>query len=248
MTGVRYHDATALPAGSDSNVCVWDGDANRLWDAWQFNKVSPLTYTVSQAGISNTPNTWDGRYRNQHPVYMQGRGAGATGITGAATQIRMHEFFGTNGYYGCGCAIIPHVISWAVPEYYGGIKNPDDTWAERKYSFPATRTDGRNSTAPDGRLWGGQYVRLPASVDVHAVSSRVLPRTLLHAVQNYGLIVTDTAGAVSIGGDNPANYTQAEREKFQNEVLGAGRHIWQEMSGFPLHLLEVLPVDYQVTT
>lgn len=242
MSGVRLYDEVSLPAGTDSNISVWQQDANRIWDAWMFNKTATRTYTVGQSGINNAANSWDGRYIGA----MQGRGANAAGITAAAVHTRIHELLGSYGRYNCGCPIIPHVINWALPELYGGIKDVGGAWVQRKFSFPAARTDGRNSTDPDARLWMGQMVRLPAHINVHAIANTKLMRALLHATQNYGLIATDTAGAVAIGGDNPAVYTAAERNDFQNLVLGPGRQIWQELAGFPLASLEALPIDYQV--
>ena len=207
-------------------------------DIWQTSGNEADGYTASQGGRIRSASTWNGRYIGA----QQGRGANAAGLTALATHVRIHELLGSNGLLACGCPRIAHVLNWALPELYGGTQDAGGVWT-RAYSWPAARTDGRNSTAPDGRLWMGQRVRLPRTTDVHSIASTPLARALLHAIQDYGIIVTDTAGAVAIAGETVSIYPADIQARFTSEVL-RGRLIWQEMAGFPLHELVALPVDW----
>src|SRR5439155_21465737 len=78
-----------------------------------------------------------------------------------------------------------------------------ETLSYPHWAYPANRTDGQTSASnaiPEGTIF-----RLPASLNLDAMTMDPYARMLAKAVQKHGMVVWDRAGAVSFRAENPAN-------------------------------------------
>ena len=152
-------------------------------------------------------------------------GMSASGMAMWATTIRASEI--AEGR-------IDHVIGMSIP------------YTKSTISAPAVRTDGwRTGT----ELSIGQMLRLPASLDIDAMTLSPLAKTIAKAAQEYGIIITDTGGSVAFSAEN-ANGMATN----PNPALFRNRYAFQELQArpglgeeaFPLDKLVALPMDYLV--
>ncbi|MFT3886591.1 MAG: LamG domain-containing protein [Arachnia sp.] len=152
-------------------------------------------------------------------------GASASGMAKWATTIREQELL--NGR-------IDHVVGLAIPHTKKG-----------SISWPAVRTDGWST---GNELSIGQMLRLPANLDIDAMKLSPAAKTIAKAAQEYGIIITDTSGAVSFAAENPIALSV---DKYP--TIFRGRAGWAEMAGdkskgevaFPLEKLVALPMNYR---
>ena len=171
---------------------------------------------------------WGGRLNDASQsmgVFSGTWGMSASGMAMWATTIRASEI--AQGR-------IDHVIGMSIP------------FTKSTISSPAVRTDGwRTGT----ELSIGQMLRLPASVDIDAMTLSPLARTIAKAAQEYGIIITDTGGSVAFSAENAHGMaTNPYPELFRN------RYAFQELqarpglgeAAFPLEQLVALPMDYRV--
>lgn len=145
--------------------------------------------------------TWNGRmpcdfYSPADPVCdgdlsVRDQGATATSLPLAPGMIMKYEAIDAinNGNF----AAIDHGL---------GLSVIDNTCA---FVQPACRTDGAPSRPPCsvptcGRIAAGYRLRLPPSFNINSISDP-LTKAIAYAVQQYGFIVWDKAGAVSIRGE-----------------------------------------------
>jgi hypothetical protein len=87
---------------------------------------------------------------------------------------------------------IDHILGLALPETLAG-----------RWSYPAQRTDGESHSAdaiPEGTIF-----RLPANLDLDAVTMDPFARMIAKAVQKHGMIIWDISGVVCFRAENPAN-------------------------------------------
>jgi hypothetical protein len=84
--------------------------------------------------------------------------------------------------------VIPHAISIGIPEVR--------TW---NVTSPALRTDGK---APGGIPMGTRF-QIDPSINVFALNIPNQAKIVAYAAQRYGMIVSDTAGAVTLWGEDP---------------------------------------------
>jgi hypothetical protein len=179
--------AGAKPAsGGDGNLVVWQPSTDTLWEFWHLNK---------QAGVWHAD--WGGRMRDvsKSPGYYRNRrsrsgaiierrswGAPATGLSLAGGVMTLKEL--ERGR-------INHALYLAIPQPRAGV------WAR-----PASRTDG-TFNSPTAIPEGARF-RLDPRLDLHSLK---LPRVTLmmaKAAQRYGIIVNNTAGAVTFRAEDPA--------------------------------------------
>ena len=159
--------ATAAP-GSDEHMVVLQPSTNTMWEFWLMHKVDGLWHA-----------RWGGKMEHvsSNPGYFTDPpdwGATATSIPLLAGLIRFSDLSSGD---------INHALAFAIPQ------------ASAAHVLPAQRSDG-SSHASDAIPEGTRF-RIPASVDLDALH---LPRVTLmmaRAVQRYGMIVRDQAGAVS---------------------------------------------------
>jgi hypothetical protein len=123
--------------------------------------------------------------------------------------------------------VIPHALAIAVPQTIAGV-----------FLAPAQRDDGNTpswSAIPEGMRF-----RLPASLDIDALH---LPREtamIAKAAQTYGMIVRDTAGAVTFYGEDPYLYTQKYGIDPYGPYIFGGQYPNNLLASFPWSLLQVV--------
>lgn len=110
------------------------------------------------------------------------------------------------------------------------------------FSWPANRTDG-NTANPDV-LMEGQRMRLDPAFDVSTLPISA-ERTIAKAMQDYGLILTDTSGAVDLQAEDPRSYN-LEHGTTGDPYAAAfeGRASYAVLQEIPVSKFQVLPKDY----
>jgi hypothetical protein len=118
-----------------------------------------------------------------------------------------------------------------------------------KFSWPARRSDGYNPNNLPNRLKEGQRLRLDPTLDLSKYNLTAVGRIIAKAAQEYGFVIWDKAGAVSLRAQNVISYVG---EKEPNPYLplygkmpdGKQRYNYQVLENFPWHALQVLPDNY----
>jgi hypothetical protein len=171
---------------------------------------------------------WGGRINDADKsmgVFSGTWGMSASGMAMWATTIRASEI--AQGR-------IDHVIGMSIP------------YTKSTISAPAVRTDGwRTGT----ELSIGQMLRLPASLDIDAMTLSPLAKTIAKAAQEYGIIITDTGGSVAFSAENANGmatnpYPALFRNRYAFQELQARPGLGE--AAFPLNQLVALPMDYLV--
>lgn len=207
---------------SDSSISIYNEDSNEVVDLWQTRRNAEGQWEAC----------WGGRItdaKNSIGQFQEGYGASASGIAQLAYTIRHQEL--VNGE-------INHVINVALPEIA--------PWPAM--SWPANRTDGH--FAGGTALTMGQMMRLPADLDIDALNLSPAAHTIAKAAQQYGIMVTESAGSVTIPAENYISLAEGNNHYGQ---IFRGRWAAEEMLGdpnrgegsFPINQLEVLPLDYK---
>jgi hypothetical protein len=112
------------------------------------------------------------------------------------------------------------------------------------FSWPANRTDG--NTAGVDILMEGQRLRLDPTFDVSTLPSAA-ERTIATAMQDYGMILTDTGGAVVMQAEDPRPYMQAHGTTTNPyTAIFGGTASYAVLADIPLDRLQVLPKDYEM--
>lgn len=221
LTGIRI-PANALPAeGTDAEMTIYNQDTDEYTDTWVTRKQNGR-WSACWAGTIRNASKNDG-------VFESPFGASASGIALAAGVIRADELKAGR---------IDHVVGLAMPAYKG--------WPS--VSWPANRTDGSEPVNGRPAPSAGQLLRLPADLNIDAMKLSPVARTIAKAAQEYGLIIWDTAGAISFRLENPVSMGSDPYPSIMR-----GRAGWDEMWGdpsrgeqmFPLDKLEVLPMNYR---
>jgi len=171
---------------------------------------------------------WGGRITNTDSslgIFDSGYGASASGLALWADTIRAKELLSGR---------IDHVISLGIPR----TKKDSISW-------PANRSDG----SKDGtELSIGQMLRLPASLDLDAMKLSPSARTIAKAAQEYGVIITDTSGAVTFSSENSIAlasnlYPTIFRNRWSSQEMAARPGLGEV--AFPLDKLVALPLNYK---
>jgi hypothetical protein len=209
------YSAVPLPSGAqpdpqaDHHLTVWQPSSDTLWEFWGFYYDSSGVPHAKYGGRMVSVSTNPGHFVNaSSPLFeSKGWGATATSIPLLAGLIRYSEAQALN---------IPHAIAMAVPKNNCQSRNP------------AQRTDG-GCVAGVQNFPPGARLRLPASLTVDALSCSPLCKAIARAVQRYGFVVRDRAGAIALYGEN----TGAD----WNTTVPGGK----SLSGFPWDKLQMLP-------
>lgn len=212
----------ARPAqGSDGEMVVYNRDTDTYTELWRARKDASGQWWSCWGGTRSNASSWDG-------IWTGGFGTTATGLPFLGGLLRADEL--AKGE-------INHVVGLAVPFA---------AWAPAT-SWPAQRSDGQNGPGFQV-LRQGQMVRLPATLDLDAMKLSPSARAVAKAVQKYGAVIWDTAGAITFRAENP----QALRSD-PFDAIYRYRDEWSEMQGdpakgevpFPLDKLQVLAAGYR---
>jgi hypothetical protein len=132
--------------------------------------------------------------------------------------------------------VINHAVHFALPETRAGV------WA-----FPAQRCDGQINTVdaiPEGATF-----RLPANLDLNAISMDPYARMIARAVQKYGMVLRDRSGSVCFYAENPAGRYTVDPYFGPNGILQCPNGVFQwscaadgnnRLRGFPWDKLQAL--------
>ncbi|MDQ1540502.1 MAG: hypothetical protein QOH29_1228, partial [Actinomycetota bacterium] len=111
----------------------------------------------------------------------------------------------------------------------------------RIVSWPAQRSDG--SSGSSSPIAEGTRFRLDPSVDVDRLNLTPVAKMIAKAAQQYGFIVTDKAGAVSVIGESGAGVQAATGVNPWTAIIGKTPS-YLVMRNFPWDKLEALPRNY----
>lgn len=202
---------------SDGLVSIYDQDSDRLVELWQARVGADGVWEACWGGVIDDVSRAQGTFEVPY-------GASAGGLALYGYTIRHQELLDGR---------IEHVVGLGIPEIRSDV-----------ISAPAVRTDGR---VGGPALAMGQMLRLPADLDLDALQLAPSARAVAEAAQRYGLIITDTSGALSLAGEHVHSV-----EDDQYDQIFRGRYSSEEMAGdpargedpFPLDQLVALPLDY----
>ncbi len=212
--GVPIPDSAIPAAGRDSSLSVYDRDSSTLWELWRVKK-QPDGWHACWGGRIDDTRTNPGYFHN-------GFGSTASGLAQLAGAVQLSDIR---------AGTIDHAMALAIPNVA--------PWKD--VSWPAQRSDG--SSTSDSPIPMGTRFRLDPSIDVNSLGLGRLATMVAHAAQQYGFIVTDKAGAVSVIGESGATEQAISGTDPWNAILD-GAHTYQVLKGFPWDKLQALPRDY----
>jgi hypothetical protein len=165
-----------LNSSSDSPLVIYQPSSGTEWELWQANRNANGTYSACWGGKLSLAST-DG-------VFPAPFGLSASGIGYLPTAITEADVASGS---------IDHAIAVELPGCYSSV-------------YPADRSDC-NSHGNDGsgQPNEGQWFRFPAGL---AMPSGLTPyaQMVFRAVQTYGMVVTDYAGAVMLQSEQPSDW------------------------------------------
>jgi hypothetical protein len=166
-----------LNASSDSPLIIYQPSSGSAWELWQANRNANGTYSACWGGKLSL-STSDGVFPAPYGLSASGIGYLPTTITEADVA----------------SGAIDHAIAVELPGCYS-------------YVYPADRSDcSSHSNNGSGQPNEGQWFRFPASVNCASYDSTPFEEMVCKAVQTYGMVVTDYAGAVMLQSEQPSDW------------------------------------------
>lgn len=156
--------------GSDAELSIFSPSTDQLWEFWKAARTASGGWSACWGGRIDHVSTSPG-------YFLGGFGATATGLPNAGGAVRLAEI--TSGR-------IDHAISLAIP-------SPAEA---SDFSWPAQRSDGFD-TSP-AALPEGSRLRLDPGLDLSTLHLTAAGLTIARAAQQYGFVVVDKAGSVSV--------------------------------------------------
>lgn len=187
--GVPLPDGFRPSAGADKEAIVYQPSTGRYWEFWGMEKSGRRVLDSAGRRVEEWRAAWGGKIGDlaKNPGYFPTTpegykfGTAATGLVLLAGLITIAEQ--RQG-------VINHAIHVALPQTRRSV------WVH-----PAQRTDGEESDA--NAIPEGATFRLPESVNLDQIDMDPYARMIARAVQKYGMVVRDTAGAVVLYAENP---------------------------------------------
>lgn len=208
--------ADAVPAtGTDGQLTIYDPTSDMLWDLWVANKSSNGTWSAC----------WGGRIDDvsENRGYFTGtEGASASGMAIAGGAITIEDVKKGS---------IDHALNLNIRNTAG--------W--QNWTWPAMRADGTGS-AGWGSLRQGQRLRLDPSIDVTKLGLNKMGTMIARAAQQYGFIVTDTSGTVSLVTESGTATKQRTGVDPWDSYLEGPE--WEVLANFPWERMQALPLAY----
>jgi hypothetical protein len=173
--GVPIPHGAKAAAGSDQHMVVWQPSTDTFWEFWHAQQVNGAWHA-----------RWGGKmtHVSSNPGYFSDPpdwGATATSLPLLGGLIGLKEL--ESGH-------VDHALALAIPHAATGV-----------VAFPAQRSDGNEKTS--GAIPEGTRFRIDPRVNIAALHLPPIDRILAEAVQRYGMIVRDQAGAVSLFAQDP---------------------------------------------
>ena len=204
--------AGARPAnGTDQNLVIWQPSTQTMWEFFRLHQDLTGAWHASWGGKMTNVNTNPGYYAN-------GFGATATGLAAVGGLMTLQEE--SDG-------VINHALAVALPHPMAGV-----------FVAPAQRTDG--DTSSWSAIPEGMRFRLPSSLNIDALNLPRQTAMMAKAVQRYGMIIRDKAGAVAFMAEDPYLYTQKYGIDPYGPYAFQGRYPSQLLASFPWKSLQVV--------
>jgi hypothetical protein len=209
--------------GTDASVAIYEPSTDTYWDFWR----------AAQDANGNWSACWGGKiehYTANPGIFDNPLGASASGLPFGAYLIRVDEL--RRGH-------IDHAINIETVRTRANC-----------YSWPATRDDG-NTPGADIPC-EGQRFRLDPAFNVNLLLDPAA-RTIARAMQQYGLILTDSAGALVTQAEDPRPFEAVNGgiDPYNKLFDPTGTGILPEsltrslvLAGIPVSCLQALPLDY----
>lgn len=173
--GVPLPPGAKAATGTDQHMVVWQPSTNTLWEFWHARRIDGIWHARWGGKMTNVSSS-PGYFSDPHDW-----GATATSLPLLGGLIGIREL--QSGH-------IDHALALALPHTAAGV-----------VAFPAQRSDGDERAS--GAIPEGTRFRLNARLDIAALHLPPVVRILAEAVQRYGMIVRDHAGAVALFGQDP---------------------------------------------
>lgn len=207
--------------GTDEAVAIYEPDTDTYWDFWRAEKDASGHWSACWGGEIK-------HYELNMGIFPNPLGATATGLPMGAFLIRPGEL--ASGH-------IDHAVNISVVRTRANC-----------FSWPATRDDG--NTAGADIPCEGQRFRLDPAFDVTTLRSPAA-QTIARAMQEYGLILTDKAGAVVTQAQDPRPIAAANGGVDPYDLLFDPSGTYPEslshyvlLDDIPIDRLQALPLNY----
>jgi len=208
---------------TDASVAIYQPSTDTYWDFWR----------AQQDANGHWSACWGGKiehYSTNPGIFTNPLGASASGLPFGAYLIRADEL--RRGH-------IDHAINLETVRTQANC-----------FSWPATRDDG-NTPGADIPC-EGQRFRLDPTFNVNTLIDPAA-RTIARAMQQYGLVLTDTAGALVTQAEDPRPLEAGNGgvDPYNQLFDPTGTGIIPEslsrylvLVGIPLNRLQALPLNY----
>jgi hypothetical protein len=207
--------ADAVPAaGSDAELTVYSPSTDQLWEFW-----------IAVHRADGWHACWGGRidHVSTNPGFFTGGfGASASGLAVAGGMVSLADMRRGS---------IDHALTLAIV----------DAAPWNVVSWPAQRSDG--SPGSTSLIAEGTRFRLDPSVNVDALALTPVAKMVAKAAQQYGFIVTDKAGAVSVIAESGAGVQARTGVNPWTAIMGSTPD-YLMMRNFPWDKLQALPQNY----
>ena len=200
--------------GTDEEISIYSPETDTYWDFWQAKVDTSGNWSACYGGKIDHASTNAG-------VFGQGLGAVACGLPLAGWLMRIDELQ---------AGVIEHALGFQMVSTQA-----------TNFSWPANRTDGK--TVGANYPMEGQRFRLDPSFDVTTLKNAA-ERTIAKALQDYGMLLTDTSGAVTLQSEDERPYAAAHGGVNPYTAIWGGEEVYSVLKDIPIARLQALPQDY----
>ena len=201
----------ASPAnGSDHSLVIWQPSTDTEWELWVAQRAPSGGWSACWGGRMTHVSTSNGAFPS--PYGVAASGLAYLGGTIKVSELRAGE--------------IMHALSVNLVHTTAGSQ-----------VAPANRNDG-NSTAADAIPEGTRF-RLDPTIDVTKLGLGPAGVVIARALQRYGMIVTDTSGAVVVVAEDGESYVAGGGTN-PYPSLFTGQAPYEVLSWIPWNRLQVV--------
>ena len=213
VSAVPIPSNAVASSGTDQEMIVWQPSTDQVWELWEAEHHADGWYAC-----------WGGRIQNASQskgVFDGHYGVAATSLSLLGGLVKVDEV--RQGH-------IDHAISMSLVEARKLV-----------YSWPAQRSDG--SIDDPNAIAEGQRFRLDPTLNVDTMNISSYAKLVAHAMQTYGVVVSDKSGAVALYGEGPQSFQAVGQPDPWPGIYG-GQLESHVMDGFPWSRMQALPFDY----
>ncbi len=215
LTNVPFPANAKPSAGTDAEITIYQPSTDTIWELWQAEKAADGSWSACWGGRLEHASQSEG-------IYDKGFGVAATGLSLMGGMIHPEEI---------AAGRIDHVIDISLPHTQLGVQ-----------SWPANRNDG--DVEGIEQIPEGIRIRIDPSVNFDTFPGLTpVARIVGKAMQEYGAVVRDKAGAVSFYGINTTPVIEATGVNPWTEAFG-GKAGYEQFTNFPWQSLQFMPFDY----